>query len=314
MTRRYALVGPDGVDAYLRFPPTRGVNLRTNLQVIYDAFALALATVPLQRLLGGGDSVKLLVSCLAFKAASLRTRDTGMESSCDRLLEVLALDSDKGVALEPGFDRSRFLRLLHTRGDTAVTVRSAPADESFPKSVPPTDGVLRFFEGHVGPHRYLSNHYVGNTTWRFVLPACCRRGIASERANGVSGWTLSSDVWSAESAVMLCKAAIMVDLDSYRALQHVQDPDEAKRIGRTVGQRRGTWNDAKWVALRDQVAQSVVDQKFASSLGAASVLLDTGDLLLAETNPNDRVWGVGLSSSDPRVGTPSLWPVSPKLL
>jgi ribA/ribD-fused uncharacterized protein len=182
-----------------------------------------------------------------------------------------------------------------------------------PKTVAPPDGVLRFFEGHEGPHRYLSNHYVGKTTWRFVLPACCRRGIASERATGVSGWALSSDVWSAESAVMLCKAAIMVDLDSYRALQHVRDPGEAKRIGCAVGQRRGTWDDAKWVALHDQVAQSIVDQKFASCLDAASVLLDTGDLLLAETNPNDRVWGVGLSSSDPRVGTPSSWPVSPQL-
>jgi ribA/ribD-fused uncharacterized protein len=313
MTRRYALVGPDGVDAYLRFPPTRGVNLRANLQVIYDAFALALATVPLQRLLGGGDSVKLLVSCLAFKAASLRTGDVGMESSCERLLKVLALDSDKGVALEPGFDRSRFLRLLQARGDTAVVVRSTPAGESLPKSVAPPDGVLRFFEGHEGPHRYLSNHYVGSTTWRFVLPACCRRGIASARATGVPGWTLSSDVWSAEGAVMLCKAAIMMDLDSYRALQHVRDPDEAKRIGRAVGQRRGTWDDAKWVALRGQVAQSVVDQKFASCPDAASILLDTGDLLLAETNPNDRVWGVGMSSSDPRVGTPSSWPVSPQL-
>ena len=177
------------------------------------------------------------------------------------------------------------------------------------ESVAPSDGVLRFFEGHVGPHCALSNQNVGSSTWRFVLLACCRRGIASERARGVTGWTFSSDVWSAESAVMLCKAAIMLDLDTYRALQGVRDPDEAKWLGRRVGRRCGKWDETKWVDSRGTVAQSVVDQKLTSDVGATAVLLGTGELILAETNPNDKVWGVGMSAKDPRVGTPSSWPV-----
>ena len=76
-----------------------------------------------------------------------------------------------------------------------------------------------------------------------------------------------------------------------------------------MGRRCGKWDETKWVDSRGTVAQSVVDQKLTSDVGATAVLLGTGELILAETNPNDKVWGVGMSAKDPRVGTPSSWPV-----
>merc|ERR1719150_2738295 len=48
-------------------------------------------------------------------------------------------------------------------------------------------------------------------------------------------------------------------------------------------------------------------QKFESDKKLRELLLSTGNKILAEAAPNDCIWGIGLSRTDPRVKDPAQW-------
>ena len=41
--------------------------------------------------------------------------------------------------------------------------------------------------------------------------------------------------------------------------------------------------------------------------GLKKLLLETGDSVIAEAAPGDRIWGIGLGCSDPHASNPSKW-------
>jgi len=48
-------------------------------------------------------------------------------------------------------------------------------------------------------------------------------------------------------------------------------------------------------------------EKFRQNPPLAAALLATGDTILVEASPYDRIWGVGLKWNDPRILDRSLW-------
>ncbi len=48
-------------------------------------------------------------------------------------------------------------------------------------------------------------------------------------------------------------------------------------------------------------------EKFRQNPPLAAALLATGDTILVEASPYDRIWGVGLKWNDPRILDQSLW-------
>ena len=47
--------------------------------------------------------------------------------------------------------------------------------------------------------------------------------------------------------------------------------------------------------------------KFSQNAGLHKKLLATGDAILAEANPRDIIWGVGLSENDPKIDAVNAW-------
>jgi ribA/ribD-fused uncharacterized protein len=47
--------------------------------------------------------------------------------------------------------------------------------------------------------------------------------------------------------------------------------------------------------------------KFGQNAGLRRRLLDTGDAILAEANPKDFIWGIGLAENDPAALDPANW-------
>jgi ribA/ribD-fused uncharacterized protein len=45
----------------------------------------------------------------------------------------------------------------------------------------------------------------------------------------------------------------------------------------------------------------------AGALRLREFLLSTGDRVLVEASPVDRVWGIGLAADDPRAQSPAQW-------
>ncbi|GAB7545523.1 hypothetical protein CS8_052050 [Cupriavidus sp. 8B] len=80
-------------------------------------------------------------------------------------------------------------------------------------------------------------------------------------------------------------------------------PAAAKQVGREV---RG-FDAPRWDAVcLDLVTRGNIE-KFRQDPALAGYLLGTGERVLVEASPVDRVWGIGLAADDPCAGNPEQW-------
>ena len=81
------------------------------------------------------------------------------------------------------------------------------------------------------------------------------------------------------------------------------DVAEIKQLGRLVA----GYNDHVWNGVRQIVVYNGLLAKFSQNDDLKEKLLATKDSVLAECAVNDRIWGIGLSMSDPNRNEISMW-------
>ncbi|MGW7451035.1 NADAR family protein [Streptomyces sp. NPDC054787] len=108
---------------------------------------------------------------------------------------------------------------------------------------------------------------------------------------------------TAEHWMMAGKARLFGDLEAERAALEAKSPAAAKKAGRLV---RG-FDDAIWTRERFALVVEGSVHKFGSDPALRAYLLTTGDRVLVEASPVDRVWGVGLAPDDERALDPARW-------
>ncbi|MFI2619755.1 NADAR family protein [Streptomyces sp. NPDC018584] len=108
---------------------------------------------------------------------------------------------------------------------------------------------------------------------------------------------------TAEHWMMAAKARLFDDADAERAVLAARTPAEAKNAGRLV---RG-FDEATWARERFGIVLTGSVHKFTSDPALRGFLRGTGERVLVEASPLDRVWGVGLAADDPRVQDPEKW-------
>jgi ribA/ribD-fused uncharacterized protein len=108
---------------------------------------------------------------------------------------------------------------------------------------------------------------------------------------------------TAEHWMMAGKARLFGDADAERRVLAAPHPKAAKAIGRQVrGFVERRWLDERFeLIVRGNVA------KFEQHAAMGEFLLGTGDRVLVEASPVDRIWGIGLAADDERAGDPELW-------
>lgn len=108
----------------------------------------------------------------------------------------------------------------------------------------------------------------------------------------------------AEQYMMAEKARLFGDEATRARILATDSPREHKALGRTVANfDRATWQDACLdIVVRGNLA------KFTQNPEMRAALLATGDKLLVEASPMDRIWGVGLRADDPRIHDRGQWP------
>jgi len=108
---------------------------------------------------------------------------------------------------------------------------------------------------------------------------------------------------TAEHWMMAGKAELFHDNDTLQKILACETPAEAKELGRLVQHFDPTaWDRHKF----DLVVRGSY-QKFAQNAALKEFLLNTGDKVLVEASPVDRIWGIGMKRDDPAAGNPSLW-------
>jgi ribA/ribD-fused uncharacterized protein len=109
---------------------------------------------------------------------------------------------------------------------------------------------------------------------------------------------------SAEHFMMAEKARLFGDMTTRRAILSTTKPGAAKALGRTIA----GFDEARWEATRFQTVVVGNLLKFGGDAALKEYLLETGDKVLVEASPVDRVWGIGLAADDARAERPKEWP------
>ena len=108
---------------------------------------------------------------------------------------------------------------------------------------------------------------------------------------------------TAEHFMMAGKARLFGDADALAEILKASSPGKAKAWGRKV---RG-FEQATWEANRFDIVTRASIAKFSSTPELQAYLLATGDKVLVEAAPRDRIWGIGMGANNPKAANPHEW-------
>ncbi|HEY9841084.1 MAG: NADAR family protein [Candidatus Sericytochromatia bacterium] len=109
---------------------------------------------------------------------------------------------------------------------------------------------------------------------------------------------------TAEHWMMAAKASLFGDAATRSKILLARTPGEAKALGRKVRD----YDEARWEAERFAIVVSGNLHKFSQHPPLGAWLCATGQRILVEASPQDRIWGIGLDEHHPDAARPEQWP------
>lgn len=111
------------------------------------------------------------------------------------------------------------------------------------------------------------------------------------------------DYLTSEHYFMAHKAMIFHDMETLQKIFKAQTPSEAKSLGRkVVGFNNKIWDDYKEHIMIDANVH-----KFSQNEEEKNYLLSTGNKILVEASPYDKIWGIGMGEDHPTIHDPTTW-------
>jgi len=107
----------------------------------------------------------------------------------------------------------------------------------------------------------------------------------------------------AEQYMMHGKALLFDDAEVAERILAADHPREHKALGRKVKR----FDDAVWKRERETIVRAGNHAKFTQNPELLELLLGTAGTTLVEASPYDRIWGIGLSATDPRALDATQW-------
>lgn len=139
--------------------------------------------------------------------------------------------------------------------------------------------------------------FYGHKVTEKITEACLSQWYPCQFA--VDGVTYTS----AEQYMMAEKAKLFGDEEIRAEILNTSDPRKCKALGRKVR----NFEKSIW----DQNKQTIVirgnREKFLQNDDLKQFLLSTGDKVLVEASPTDRIWGIGLGKNNPDALDPAKW-------
>lgn len=108
---------------------------------------------------------------------------------------------------------------------------------------------------------------------------------------------------SAEQYMMAEKARLFGDEKIRAEILRTSDPRKCKALGRKVK----NFDKAVWDKKKEDIVRNGNFEKFMQNDALRNFLLSTGDKVLVEASPTDRVWGIGLGKNNPDALDPKKW-------
>ena len=128
-------------------------------------------------------------------------------------------------------------------------------------------------------------------------PGCCSQWQPAP-------FTLDGQCYvSAEQYMMAEKARFFQDAETFRRILSTSAPQQVKRLGREIR----NFNEILWAGCREEIVFQGNLAKFRQNQAFGNFLLGTGNKILAEASPHDRIWGIGLEETASSAKNPLLW-------
>ncbi|MDR0434050.1 MAG: NADAR family protein [Gracilibacteraceae bacterium] len=107
----------------------------------------------------------------------------------------------------------------------------------------------------------------------------------------------------AEQYMMGQKALIFNDLETFEKILSANHPKQMKSLGREVK----NFDSNEWDNVKYSIVLNGNFYKFTQNEEMLKILLSTGDKILVEASPFDKIWGVGLSEDNKSINNPNYW-------
>lgn len=98
--------------------------------------------------------------------------------------------------------------------------------------------------------------------------------------------------FTSEKIYMAAKAACFCDAKALKAINESVSPKQAKAVGRTVV----GFDNEVWDAIKIEAMMFALQIKFDACGEFRDALRASGNLMLVEASPVDRIWGIGFSA------------------
>jgi len=99
------------------------------------------------------------------------------------------------------------------------------------------------------------------------------------------------------------KALLFNDTEVAEMIMEQKSPRSQKFLGRQV---RG-FDQAIWMEKCQDIMVPALVSKFRQDMYSLNCMVDSGDSIIVEASPFDKVWGIGMTKDDPRATDPSKW-------
>jgi len=106
-----------------------------------------------------------------------------------------------------------------------------------------------------------------------------------------------------EQALMAAKARLFGDLGVLARIMATASPSRHRSLGRQVT----PYVEETWPAEAPAIMARIALAKFAAGSPLSRALLETGDRLIAEASPSDRLFGIGWRADQPGARDPRRW-------
>lgn len=106
-----------------------------------------------------------------------------------------------------------------------------------------------------------------------------------------------------EQYMMAKKALLFGDFEKYSQIMKERDPKKDKALGKTVA----NFDHDLWQSCNEEIVYHANLAKFSQNPDLREALLATGDKILVEASPSDKIYGIGLEASDPVARDPQKW-------
>ena len=106
-----------------------------------------------------------------------------------------------------------------------------------------------------------------------------------------------------EHYMMAEKARLFGDEEIRTEILAAENPGKAKSLGRKV---KG-FNEETWTSNRFGIVVAGAVAKFTQNRELGEFLLRTGNKVLVEASPQDRIWGIGMNAQHEHANKPQKW-------